>query len=117
MEDKFCNVLKMTCVGTGFVGLGAALNTYVPAFHKPVSWVERTLNKSSTVLSSAPATSFLFKDNPLTQNKAMTEFLAVNIIESALIGTVIVAAGVGMRTFHIAPKHIENVFPTVGRQP
>ena len=110
-------VAKLTVIGSAFVGVGTLLNSYVPAFHAPVTWVERALHQSGHFLSNNPRTSMIFRDNPLTNSKTMTQFLAVNIVESALIGGVLVGGGAVLKHMGIKASDIERFLATNRSEP
>lgn len=104
--------VTLTIIGTAFVGVGSLLNCYVPAFHAPVTWVDRALRTGGRVLSENPVTGLVFRNNPLTNSKTLTQFLAVNIVESAMIGGFLVGGGAALKAAGAQPSHIEKLFST-----
>lgn len=110
--SKFGKAVRLTVVGSAFVGVGTLLNSYVPAFHAPVSWVDKALQHSAQNLSNLPLARHMFHNNPLTGSKSMTEFLAINIVESALVGIVLLGGGVAMKAAGVKTHDVERWLTT-----
>jgi hypothetical protein len=109
---KLRETAKLTMIGSVFVGIGSLLNSYVPAFHVPVMWVDHVLHRTGHTLSQMPGSRLLFHDNPLTGSRTMREFLAVNIVESALIGGILIGGGAAMKVAGVKPKELEKLLST-----
>lgn len=107
-SSKAREVAKLTIVGTIFVGLGAVLSVYVPALHKPTDMIQRGIQSTNAELSKIPVAGKVFDRNPLMYNNTMTRFLAVNALETFLIGGLMVGTGAIMKLCGVLPHHLEE---------
>lgn len=105
-DPSIGELAKLTVIGTAFAAVGVLADQHVPLFHKGVSWIEKSLHHSHQTLAKTPGASILFNDNPLTQNKTLTHFFAVNIMESVLVGTVIVAGGACLKYIGVSTTDV-----------
>lgn len=112
-DSKISQITKLTLTGTVFIGLGAVLSVYVPAFKKPVDAIENGFKAVGEGLSSVPVFSTVFKENPLTNHPTLSRFLAVSTFETLLAGGMMVGAGGIMKLFGVLPKDLQE---SVNRQ-
>lgn len=107
-DSKPLQVAKLTLTGTAFIGLGALLSVYCPAFKKPVDAIENGFKIVGDRMSSVPVIGVVFKDSPLTNHNGLTRFLAVSTFETVLAGGLIVGGGAIMKLVGTAPKHLQQ---------
>lgn len=107
-DSKFSQITKLTLTGTAFIGLGAVLSVYVPAFKRPVDTIENSFKAMGEGMSSVPVLSAVFKENPLTNHPTLSRFLAVSTFETILAGGLMVGAGGIMKLCGVLPKDLQQ---------
>ena len=107
-ETPIQQITRIAFTGAVFAGLGAVLNIYVPAFHKPTHWLHSKLNKANGLLSQTSLGGTIFKDNPLTCHSGLTEFLAINAMETPFIAGAMVSVGALMKSSGIKPEQFKQ---------
>ncbi len=67
------------------------------------------LKHGNDTLAKAPMVGMLFKENPLTNNDRIREFVAVNAIETFMVGGTCIAAGSLLKLMGVTPHHLEEL--------
>lgn len=93
----------MAMMGGAFAGLGAVLNLYIPAFHKPTHWLHSHIEQVNKELAATNVTKAIFAKNPLTCNADVTRFLAINAIETPFIALTMMSFGAVAKAMGIEP--------------
>ena len=107
-ESPSQQIMRITLTGAAVAGAGALLNVYVPAFHKPTQWLHGKLECCNGQLSKLPVAKHIFADNPLTCHSSLTEFLAINIMETPFIAGSMVSLGALMKASGIKPDRFKH---------
>lgn len=107
-RTSVAGLIRMTVLGSAFVGARVVLNACVPAFRAPVRWVERCLASGNTQLFQLPIAKHVFAGNPLTNSPTATSFMAINIVETVLVGVVMVGTGAAMKMAGAKHRDIER---------
>ena len=109
ITNRHKDLVELTIIGSAFAATGAALNTYIPAFHKPVAWVDTLLYRGEAKLCNTSVGKALLKNNPLVSNQKIHEYLAVNVVETALVAGVIVAGGGILKLAGLKKSHMDDL--------
>jgi len=106
-ESAKAQILRIAFTGAIFAGIGAILNIYAPAFHKPTELLHKNLDKLNGLFSTHPYARHIFANNPLTGNTQITQFLAISAMETPFIAGAMVSAGAAMKATGIKFRRLD----------